>query len=347
MDDLSVSNSNLIDINKFLFSLFIVCIHTNILEHTSETINWYVTHLIFRMAVPFFFITTAYFFGKKFNRCTNKREQFNVVRQYIKKYMPLFIMWSTVGLIEDIFYYISRDVSYPIIRLIHTYLFYPKGAMWFVLACMVAVTLIYILWNKKILLIVCVIGYSFALLCNSYYFIVSDNIVFASIIDIYMKIFISARNGLFVGLPLFVLGIWYSKKDNFINKRTTKELIVIATFLFIILVTEVSLIRFRPILDDSSIFISMPFLAVILLEISTRLTVGITKETSIIFRRLSGYIYFLHRAIMSYLWRVVIIFIPIISDNKIIEYLFVILVCLIIWILTNTSNNKLIRKILP
>lgn len=262
--------------------------------------------------------------------------------------MPFFFMWSGVALIYDFVSYIENGISFPIIRIARTAIFYPKGAMWFILACIVAVILVNALWNyKKVLLSLCVLGYSFALLCNSYYFIVSDNIIIVDIINIYMKIFISARNGLFVGLPFFTLGIWLSKENNFINKRSFFQLIAIGILLFAFLIFEVVAIRNKLTLDDTSLFISIPFLAVVLLEISSRIRVNITNDLSILFRRLSGYLYFLHRAIISYLWKIVIIIFPTIKDNTLIEYVFVLSTCLIIWCTTKNSTNKFLRKILP
>ena len=51
-----------IDIVKFIFSICIIALHTLVLDSFNSDINWYVTHCIFRLAVPFFFVTSGFFF---------------------------------------------------------------------------------------------------------------------------------------------------------------------------------------------------------------------------------------------------------------------------------------------
>ena len=43
-----------IDIIKFICAIFIVGIHTVLLDNQNDTIQWYIMHVLFRFAVPFF-----------------------------------------------------------------------------------------------------------------------------------------------------------------------------------------------------------------------------------------------------------------------------------------------------
>ena len=63
--------TNIIDTLKLFFALCIVCIHTGILNGFSNPVNWYITHLVFRLGVPFFFVTSGMFLGRKL--CDRKK----------------------------------------------------------------------------------------------------------------------------------------------------------------------------------------------------------------------------------------------------------------------------------
>lgn len=73
-----------IDIFKFIFSICIVAILTGLLSATSQNINWYLTHMILRLAVPFFFIVSGFFYGKKIIQ--NKDSIDDITHKYIKNY---------------------------------------------------------------------------------------------------------------------------------------------------------------------------------------------------------------------------------------------------------------------
>lgn len=55
-----------VDIFKFLFSICILALHTNIVHNFPVKLQWYITHLIFRLGVPFFFCTSDIFLGANY-----------------------------------------------------------------------------------------------------------------------------------------------------------------------------------------------------------------------------------------------------------------------------------------
>lgn len=50
-----------VDFMKFFFMLCVIAIHSHI-ENIFGRAGWYITHCIFRLAVPFFFIASGFFF---------------------------------------------------------------------------------------------------------------------------------------------------------------------------------------------------------------------------------------------------------------------------------------------
>lgn len=52
-----------VDILKFVFSLCVLCIHCGLLKG-HPVYNW-INPLLFRLAVPFFFVASGFFIGQK------------------------------------------------------------------------------------------------------------------------------------------------------------------------------------------------------------------------------------------------------------------------------------------
>ena len=52
---------DLVDLNKFVFAICIVALHTKALSILPAHVEWVIEHMIFRLAVPFYFVMSAYF----------------------------------------------------------------------------------------------------------------------------------------------------------------------------------------------------------------------------------------------------------------------------------------------
>ena len=74
-----------IDFLKLFFALCIVGIHTDLVKiFPSEHTQWYVMQVVFRMGVPFFFVVSGYFLGRKLWNCTDRKEQWHCVGIHYK-----------------------------------------------------------------------------------------------------------------------------------------------------------------------------------------------------------------------------------------------------------------------
>lgn len=135
----------LIDILKFFFALCIVALHTGICDIFPESVGWYIEHCIFRLAVPYYFVATGYFLGKKLNKCNSTDEAKLCVKNYSKRLMYPLLLWGTFGLIKNAAenIYNGKSIAYILLDVGRHIVFYPLNAMWFCLACIVAAWLIY------------------------------------------------------------------------------------------------------------------------------------------------------------------------------------------------------------
>lgn len=289
----------LLDLFKFIFCIMIIAIHTELLNSFNSTANWYITHIIFRLSVPFFFITSGFLYGNKILKNKNKEKEITI--NYIKRLIVPFIFWLLVNLIPEIINNYDKNIFNTIYNIGRNAIFYPFGALWYIYALIISIAILYQFYKRKKYILPIIIGsllYIFALLCNSYYFIAEKNIYLKNIVDKYMEIFISPRNGILIGILFVSLGVYISKiiKE---NKIKNWNFIYLINILFIlILVIETYFVRNKNTLDDHSLFIVTPLLSLTLVLILIKLSRHKQYKK---LRNLSTGLYFIHRPVMAYI----------------------------------------------
>jgi len=90
---INTTNNAAIDIMKFICAILIVSIHTSPLLEINRLWSLGITIYIARIAVPFFFVTSGYFFAKKI-MTTNGSSR--VFPDYLLKLFKLYVGWSLV-----------------------------------------------------------------------------------------------------------------------------------------------------------------------------------------------------------------------------------------------------------
>lgn len=293
-----------LDIFKLFFSVCIVAVHTYAVEPLPKILSFWITQGVFRLAVPFFFVTTGFLLGKRLNE-KDKGPDFVIV-SYIKKLLPPLICVGAVnGLLELILQYLRRGTDFGELFFlwVQHMLFYPYGAMWYVQACIVGLLLLRSFCFKPEkgaaaslnLALFCGLPlYGWALLCNNYYF-VSQALGIDKYVDLYMSIFVSARNGLFLGFLYLALGIktyeWHLKCPSI--PKLKRWLIS----LLICYLSEIYLLKDQDYLDDRALYLMQVMLSpIMVLCISgcSRKAEGWVFERM---RKASIWIYFSHRLI--------------------------------------------------
>lgn len=292
-----------VDLCKFVFALCIMAIHSGIgfeEVYVKGTFSSYLYPLLFRLAVPYFFVASGYFFGRKVY-ASGVYNGFNKWGTYLRRLALKLLIFEPVALAIYLAGLYLSHLSPVIIFLkgLQSILFYPMGALWYIQALIIAFILLipFIRKGKEILaLIIGICLYLFALLSNSYFFL-ADNLALQGIIQDYNHIFISARNGFFVGFIFVTLGLLCAKYQKRLQTVGSRTIFAFTAILYGLTALETWATSGKAFIDERSLFIFyLPLIPAIFLS-SLRLTLD-KLSCSITLRHLSTSIYLLHAIII-------------------------------------------------
>ena len=233
-----------IDIARYVSALLVVCIHTFPFLEISETFNTYFIHTVCRLAVPFFFTTSGFFFFRNYD---SENEDLNETRlkKALIRLFRIYLIWTIIYLPYTIFDYTHTGFH---IKYLFTYVrdFFLNGSyyhLWFLPALMLADVIVYCLYKKKGLnftLLITFILYFVGYLINVYTPIWESIPGISFFFGFFTKTLSTARNGIFFGPMFIAIGLLLSR-----TRRLIGFLISIVLFF-----AEVSLYRHFGILRD-------------------------------------------------------------------------------------------------
>jgi len=188
------------DFLKGIMALFIIILHTKLFPDTFIP--------IVRIAVPVFFIMSAYFFFRKIYAANNTDKNKSIIK-FVKRSLLLYLFWFIILFPAT---YISRkhfgESLSPFGLLYSALLNSTFPASWFIMACVICTSIVYIF--RKHLMIVTVISLVLYLMCcaeSSYFYLFKDyNLWFESIFKSY-----SICNSFPAGLFWICVGAWCAR----------------------------------------------------------------------------------------------------------------------------------------
>lgn len=222
-----------IDIMKFICSIMVIVVHTLVLLPYSTFGNFVVTNIFGRFVVPFFFISTSFFVSMK------SRSNPTYFRKYIIALTKLYLFWSILY-IPCGFVWIQQNLDipfylYPIALVLGFFYLGTYYHLWYVPALIFS--LIVVEWYTKRFRLRTLIPIAFVLFCigslETYYGVVNIPIV-QSVIDKYMMVFFTTRNGLFFGLFFVACGYYLSKSDRLLHIEHKRRWLVVSLILLVI-----------------------------------------------------------------------------------------------------------------
>ena len=231
-----------LNVLKYISSILIIVLHLRPFLNFSNELDLAFNNIVTRICVPIFFMITGYFVAKK------EKENKNYIKDYIKKTIPLYFVWSllyipvAVGTIIKYLPIINEYVSkinialplliilsvilLPIIVLValcYTGIYYH---LWYFPAIIFSL-LVLKKWKKKFN-IKYLLMISFTLLLfgatETYYGTLPLSV--KRIVSYYYNIFFTTRNFLFFGLFYVVLGYYLGTKKKVYSKYCFLKLIV-------------------------------------------------------------------------------------------------------------------------
>lgn len=83
-----------IDVAKFIFSVFVIGIHTRPLENATGELSKELTNFLFNLGVPFFFISSGFFLFSK--PAHDTKEQHKIIKNYALRLSKLYLIWTAI-----------------------------------------------------------------------------------------------------------------------------------------------------------------------------------------------------------------------------------------------------------
>ena len=207
-------NLNGIDLMKFIAAMLVVAGHVRPFLSYSLTLDVFVIHVLARVTIQFFFMTAGFLLFKKIEFPLRGNQKNNkIIFSYCKRVIILYVIWTFIY-VGAAFAYFTSQFGFNLYGFYIFYRILQDGShLWYLSALVVAVVSVY--WALHYLtfkraLILGVILYMVGLFGDAYYGI-AGNIGIGKVVDVYLDLFATSRNGLFFGFFFVAMGAYFAK----------------------------------------------------------------------------------------------------------------------------------------
>lgn len=314
-----------LDIARFIASLMIVAIHVYPFSSFSETFDFIVTRVLFRIAVPLFLMITGYYVLPKILQ--DKKALIAYTKKILILYGFSIIIYFPLQFLNGSFTILS---FFSILKMIvFTGTFYH---LWYFPALILGLWFIYYIIHfvpEKIVLSLLILFYIIGLFGDSYYGVIQGYPIFSSFYDSIFLLTDYTRNGIFY-VPIFLyLGYFFSFSKRKISFH--KNVLLFFTF-FILMGLEGSFLYMGNISRHTSMYFFLPFTCYFLFACFQECE----QKSNLFFRGLSTSIYIWHPMIIAGVHFLTKVFIfSIFLSNSFVFYIVVLLITIFFSILLN------------
>lgn len=235
-------NYNAIDVAKFISALLVVGIHTGPFLDINKEANFILIQIIARLAVPLFFVASGFLLFRKLDltREWNDYDNIQKIKQYLKRLVKLYIIWSILYLPFNYLLLKGGDglQAASILRYIRDFFFTGSYYhLWFLPALLLAVPLSYLLIARlgyKVALVIGCILYLLGMAGNVYPTLLEQIPAVKSVLSVYLSIFSTTRNGLFFGVIFVCIGAFFAKRRIYLRNYVIGIGLLLSLFLLFV-----------------------------------------------------------------------------------------------------------------
>ena len=327
--------NSLIDITKLFFSICIIFIHTGLSDKIPY--GFEIKELIFRLGIPFFFICSGYYFAKN---DINTKEKLYL---YLKRLIIPFLIFGIIYTFCEAYFLDEGSINYIVLNFSRLFLGSQSNVMWYSGALIWSFIILYLIKDKRKLIIVIVISfilYLIGLSFNTYDFILND--ISPLLLTALKNTFGQNRSFWFVGLLYISIGYFIGKYIKLKNIKNYK--------LFLVFIISIVLCVMETIfIKGKSIYFEYDFLIFHIL-VATCLFLLIIKYQKINFnsrfiRNISTTIYYIHFLVIYVIRFININNYSLINTQSIKYDLLILGITIILAIILNIIPSKKLKSI--
>ncbi len=232
----------LIDIFRMICAIGVIAIHLKPMSTFGKEVNFFVSNVLTRLCVPFFFLTSGFFLFKKIG-------DWGKLKKYIINIFKLYVIYTIINIpliIKD-YEGTEKGMRWCIDTFIKSFFLWGSyNQLWYFVALIVAALLLNFLVSHlklkdRYIVAISIILIGIGVLGNSYSEIMKSYLGNWKISVDYYETFNTTRNGFFFGFPFIYMGYLINKNKDKIYYN--HWYIVIGAVMFGIMTTEAYFLR--------------------------------------------------------------------------------------------------------
>ena len=271
---------NSIDLMKFVMALCVVTIHTYIVDSMESSLVQDILYSLIRSAVPFFFITSAYF-------VMQRKEKGGIIK-YWKRIFQLYITWSVINFISVNLINHSLCVE-NIPTYIYQIFFNGYSVLWYLWGILIALPLLIKIRDGGAkpwyFLVIAVLAYLFNRAYTHYGSMENPNKIWLWSACLY--------KGNYFGITNFCLAITYLSIGSFFSMYKYRQYMVISVALIIL---GSIMMHFE---THKDVALGVPVIAFGLFPLIKEWQLNLSRVSFKWLRKMSTLIYFIHIIIIT------------------------------------------------
>lgn len=211
-----------IDIFRYVCAVLVVVIHTNPFQDISPRFGYFLSQVLPRVAVPFFFLVAGYFY---IDALENRKKVF---LPYLIRLLKTYALWSILYFVIDLIQWGYQDITHFFLRFIVSFMTIGSYYhFWFFPALIFSVCLVTILYRaklQKLILPASFILYVIGCLGCSYHSIGMSIPVLSTLFS--SPYFTYIRRVALMAFPFFAAGSLIIKIQRYIKNHNVAKLII-------------------------------------------------------------------------------------------------------------------------